>query len=121
MSGQVAFMQQLVAAFPELQDLYEAEVENNGEVLAHVIFGIGGGITDEVVSAYIEDSPEGLDWRRFLAFLDKHVGQGDKEVNVVIGTSFLWRLPWPTEPGYGLVDELPPRLHEMWSRIRPSG
>ena len=90
-------------------------------MLPHVIFGIGEGITDRVVDAYVRDGSDELDWRAALRFLDAQLDRGDRDVDVVIGTDFLWALPGPTQSGYGIVAELPENLRKMFDQIRPHG
>jgi hypothetical protein len=120
-SVSVRFVESLVERFPVLRPVYEEHIADMGEVLPHVFFGIGGGITDQVVGSYLRRDPDGLDWRAVLAFLDARLGRGEKEVDAVIGTDFLLSLPGPGHLGYGLIRELPPRLRLMFDGLRPQG
>lgn len=121
MNTAVQLVEALVERFPVLRPLYEEHVSDNGEVLPYVIFGIGNGITDRVVDAYLRDGSDELDWRAVLRFLDAQIGRGDRDVDDVIGTDFLWGLPGPTRPGYGIVEELPENLRKMFDGVRPHG
>ena len=47
------FVQAFVERFPVLQPDYEDHLEAMGELLPHVIFGIGEGFTDRIVEAYL--------------------------------------------------------------------
>jgi hypothetical protein len=97
-------------------------LRDNGELLPHVIFSIGGGLTDRIVDAYTHrDSAEALDWRGVLEFLEAHFDRGERDIDEVLATSFLDGLPGPTQPGHGLVDELPERLRARFTLIRPFG
>ncbi|MFY1686733.1 DUF7674 family protein [Plantactinospora sp. WMMB782] len=116
------FVRDLVARFPALRPGYEEHLRDNGELLPHVFFGIGEGFTDRVVDAYTRDgAADTLDWRSVLTFLDAYFDRGDRAVDEVVVTSFLDALPWPEQPGYGLVDELPERLRARFHLIRPHG
>ncbi|MFG2039100.1 hypothetical protein [Dactylosporangium sp. NPDC048998] len=115
-------VQALVARFPVLRPAYEEHLRDAGELLPHVIFGIGEGFTDRVVDAYMQRDPaDALDWLAVLEFLEAHFDQGDRDVDELLVTSFLDALPGPTRPGHGLVDELPNRLHTRFNLIRPCG
>jgi hypothetical protein len=113
----IALVKELVAAVPDFEDLYEADEFNNGGVLPHVFFW---DMTQDVLESYREDpSPDAL-WRRTIAFLESRLGQSAK-ADTVIGTSFLYSLPWPGTPGYGIVEELGPKLRYMFSQVRAGG
>jgi hypothetical protein len=108
----------LVLAFPQLRQMYDEHVADNDEVLPHVIFGIGDGITDRVIAAYVARDPEGLDWRGILDHLDEQLGLDNKEITDVICTDFLYGLPWSGQPGHTITEELPPRLRSMYGWIQ---
>jgi hypothetical protein len=115
------FVEAFVARFPVLRPSYEEHLRYNGELLPHIVFGIGGGFTDQIVDAYQQQGASPLDWRRVLEFLEAHFDQGDREVDAVVETDFLEVLPWPKQSGYALVEELPERLRRGFNRIRPLG
>jgi hypothetical protein len=115
------FVRAFVARFPVLQPAYEDHLENMGELLPHVIFGIGEGFTDRIVDAYLQGQADALDWRSALEFLEEHFAQGDREVDEVVVTDFLLKLPWRTQPGYALIDQLPERLRARFHLVRPAG
>ncbi|WP_238015929.1 hypothetical protein KZZ52_10435 [Dactylosporangium sp. AC04546] len=115
------FVEAFVARFPALRPSYEEHLRDNGELLPHVIFGIGEGFTDRIVEAYVNGESDALDWRGALAFLDAHFDRGDRRIDEVLVTDFLDALPGPHHPGHGLVEELPHRLRTRFDLIRPSG
>lgn len=113
----IALVKELVTAVPEFEDLYEADEFNNGGVLPHVFFW---DMTQEVLESYREDHSPDAVWRRTIAFLENRLGRS-AEADTVIGTSFLYSLPWPGTLGYGIVDELGPKLRQMFSSVRAGG
>ena len=78
-SESARLVDELAQRLPKLQDAYDSHVFNEGGVLPHVSFW---DVTQEVVRSFISGGDEAL------------------------VTSFLHYLPYPTQPGYGLVDEL---------------
>lgn len=110
-----------MARFPVLRPSYEEHLRDNGELLPHVIFGIGEGFTDRILDAYQQHGADPLDWRRVLEFLEAYFDRGDREVDEVVVTNFLDLLPWPKQPGHALVEELPERLRRRFNLIRPLG
>ncbi|MCD5317201.1 hypothetical protein [Kineosporia babensis] len=114
----VRFVLAFVERFPEFRLDYEVHLDNEGGLLGHLFFGAGEGITDRIVEAYLGDGPN---WRQQLEFLDEHVDRWGEEVLTVIGTSFLWRLPFPGQPGYRLAGQLPVRLRALFDQVRPAG
>jgi hypothetical protein len=56
-----------------------------------------------------------------LRFLEEQLQLGVPDVTEVIVTSFLFNLPWPDQPGYGLVDHLGPVMSTQFALIRPPG
>ncbi|MEN3611365.1 hypothetical protein AAH979_17620 [Plantactinospora sp. ZYX-F-223] len=122
MASAEEFIRALVARFPALRPSYEEHLQDYGELLPHVVFGIGEGFTDRVVEAYMRDgADDALDWRSVLEFLDSYFDRGDREVDEVVVTDFLDALPGPKQRGYGLVEELPERLHLRFEQVRPYG
>jgi hypothetical protein len=120
------FLERLVQRFPQLGEDLEVHVENNGGALPHVFFGLD--VTPAVVEAYRCDT-EGreageyaeLDWRGLLGFFEEVYPAAPLPVKEVIVTSFLMDLPWPHEPGYGLVGCLGPVLAWKFVQVRPGG
>ncbi|MFJ9557303.1 hypothetical protein ACIRPH_26135 [Nocardiopsis sp. NPDC101807] len=108
----------LVAAVPWFAEDYECHVENEGGSLPHVFFW---DVTQEVVASFLSDGSHGLDWEGVLGFLEAQSARGVPEADVVIGTSFLYSLPWPEQPGYALVGHLGPVMAESFRQIRPAG
>jgi hypothetical protein len=110
----VALVRELVAAVPEYEGLYETHEYNNHGVAPHVFLW---DMTQEALESYRDDpGPDAL-WRRTIAFLENRLGRS-KEADTVIGTSFLYSLPWPAGPGYEIVEELGPKLRRMFSEVR---
>ncbi|MEV0569991.1 hypothetical protein [Dactylosporangium sp. NPDC050588] len=119
MTTATEFIQALVNRFPALRPDYDDHVEDMGELLPHVIFGIGEGFTDRIVNAYLQED-DTLGWRSVLDFFDEYFDRGDRDVDEVLVTSFLDMLPWPNQPGHGLVDQLPRRLRTRFNLLRPA-
>jgi hypothetical protein len=113
----IALVQELVAAVPEFEDLCEAHEFNQHGVLSHVFFW---DMTQELLESYRDDPGPDAVWRRTIAFLESRQGRST-EADTVIGTSFLFSLPWPDTPGHGIVEELGPRLRRAFSAVRPGG
>ncbi|WP_040692286.1 hypothetical protein [Nocardiopsis lucentensis] len=122
--AQERFALELVERFPPLGKNIDFYYDGPEDFLAHVFFGIE--VTREVVAAYVADVGAvpiegGLDWRGVLDFLNRCLQSGDRTVRVVIGTSFLFRLPTPGQEGYGIVDELDDELARLFEAARPNG
>ncbi|MFC9326188.1 hypothetical protein [Kitasatospora sp. NPDC057015] len=117
MNRDVRFVRDLVARIPAFDDLYRSHVFNEDGVLAHVIFW---DITLATVASYLGDEDE-PDWRSTLPFLEEQLSLGVPEISEVVVTSFLNYLPWPGEPGHGIVRELGPAMARSFASIRPSG
>lgn len=111
----VQLVEDLVGRFPVLQDLYDSHIFNEGGVLPHVFFW---DLTQEVVQAFTSTESEMLDWRGVLDFLEERIAAGGPEVVEVIVTSFLSYLPYPTQPGYRLVDELGAVMSQRFRELR---
>jgi hypothetical protein len=139
------FLGRLVERFPELGKDYAVHVEGNGGALPHVFIG---RVTQAVVAAYCCDAegagPGGsgaggsgasasgaeehgagdyaaLDWRGVLGFLEETFPAAPLPVRELIMTRFLMELPWPREPGYGLIGCLGPVLAWRFVQARPGG
>ncbi|MFD5935692.1 hypothetical protein [Streptomyces sp. NPDC060333] len=106
----------LVARFPILEDSYEVHVFNEDGILPHVFFW---DVTQDVVSSYISQDPDSLDWRSVLSFLEDRMRGGIPEESDVICTSFLWYLPHRGDPGYGIISQMGPLMTSGFRRIRP--
>ncbi|GLY02948.1 MULTISPECIES: hypothetical protein [Actinoplanes] len=119
MTTETEFVQAFVDRFPVLRPDYDDHVEDMGELLPHVIFGVGEGFTDRIVDAYLGDD-DPLDWRSVLMFFEEHFDRGDRGIDEVLVTSFLDRLPWSNQPGYDLVDQLPEQLRTRFDLLRPT-
>jgi hypothetical protein len=99
-------------------------VENNGEALPHVFFGID--VANGIVAAYrgVEfdgDRYDDLDWSGLLRYLDEVYSPAPLVVKQVIVTSLLLQLPWPHEAGYEIVSHLGPVLAPKFAEVRPYG
>jgi len=113
----VILVQDLVVAIPFFEDPYDEHVWFHHGVLPHVFFW---DAIHTMVQSYLEDdSPDAL-WRQVLAFVEEKWG-ASKDGDIAIGTSFLHSLPMPGSPGYGIVEELGPKLREGFSVVRPAG
>jgi hypothetical protein len=113
------FVQAFVDRFPVFRPDYDDHLEYMGELLPHVIFGIGEGFTDRIVGAYLRKD-DSVNWESMLEFFDEYFDRGDRDVDEVLVTSFLDMLPWPSQPGHGLVDQLPERLRTRFDLLRPA-
>ncbi|MFF2367937.1 hypothetical protein ACFVU0_35220 [Streptomyces sp. NPDC058122] len=116
MERDVQLVRDLVAVAPGFEDLFDAHVFNEDAVLPHVFFW---DVVQETVASFLGGS--GTDWRVTLRFLEEQLRLDVPEVGQVVTTSFLFNLPWPDQPGYGLVDHLGPALSARFAAIRPSG
>ncbi|WP_457030113.1 hypothetical protein [Kitasatospora sp. P5_F3] len=105
-----------MAAVPGLGELFDAHVFNEDGVLPHVFFW---DVVRETVAAFLGGGE--TDWRLTLRFLEEQLRLDAPEVAQVITTSFLFNLPWPDQPGYGLVGHLGPAMSARFTAIRPSG
>ncbi|MFD3525305.1 hypothetical protein [Streptomyces sp. NPDC058653] len=118
MSADVQLVEDLVARFPALEDPYSAHIFNEEGVLPHVFFW---DVTQELVRSFVERGSDALDWRSVLAFLEEQLSRGIPEVSEVIGTSFLWYLPNPGDPGHEIINYLGPAMTRGFREIRPRG
>ncbi|MEW1862547.1 hypothetical protein OG896_36140 [Streptomyces sp. NBC_00669] len=116
MEQDVQLVRDLVAASPGFEGLFESHVFNQDGVLSHVFFW---DVVQETVASFL--GGDGTDWRVTLRFLEEQLRRDVPEVSAVIVTSFLFSLPWPDQPGYGLVDHLGPAMSAQFALIRPSG
>lgn len=114
----VRLVRDLVARVPEFEEMYESHLFNQDGVLSHVFFW---DVVQETVRSYLGDDPDGPDWHRTLAFLEEQSALGVREIDEVIVTSFLDDLPYPGQPGHGIVRHLGPVMAASFARIRPSG
>lgn len=114
-SESVQLVEDLVDRFPELRDVYDSHVFNEGGVLPHVFFW---DLTQEVIRAFISTGSETLDWRGVLDFLEERMAVGGPEVVEVIVTSFLSYMPYPAQPGHRLVGELGTVMSRRFEEIR---
>ncbi|MFJ4851469.1 MULTISPECIES: hypothetical protein [unclassified Streptomyces] len=116
MGRDVQLVRDLVAASPGFEDLFDAHVVNEDGVLPHVFFW---DVVQETVASFL--GGEETDWRVTLRFLEEQLRLDAPEVTQVIVTSFLFSLPWPDQPGYGLVNHLGLTMSARFAAIRPSG
>jgi hypothetical protein len=89
-----------------------------------VFFGIE--VTRKVVTAFVADAGrdaagDQLDWRGVLDFLDRRLQSGDEAARLLVGTSFLFRLPLPGREGHAIVNELGDELARLFALARPNG
>ncbi|MFF2217604.1 hypothetical protein [Streptomyces antibioticus] len=116
MERDVQLVRDLVAASPGFADLLDAHVFNEHGVLSHVFFW---DVAKETVASFL--GGDETNWRVTLRFLEEQLRLDVPEVTQVIVTSFLFNLPWPDQPGYGLVNHLGPIMSARFTAIRPSG
>lgn len=116
MERDAQLVRDLVAAAPGFEGLFDAHVFNEDAVLPHVFFW---DVVQETVASFL--GGEGTDWRVTLRFLEEQLRLDAPEVAEVVTTSFLFNLPWPDQPGYGLVDHLGSAMSARFAAIRPSG
>ncbi|MEU0398628.1 hypothetical protein ABZ208_39065 [Streptomyces sp. NPDC006208] len=116
MERDVQLVRDLVAASPGFEDLFGAHVFNEHGVLSHVFFW---DVVQETVASFL--GGDETDWRVTLRFLEEQLRLDIPEVTEVIVTSFLFSLPWPDQPGYGLVNHLGPTMSARFAVIRPAG
>ncbi|MEU8953529.1 hypothetical protein AB0C93_04410 [Streptomyces sp. NPDC048518] len=112
----VQLVRDLVAAVPGFEELFDAHVFNEDGVLPHVFFW---DVVEETVASFLGRGE--TDWRDTLRFLEDELRLDAPQVNEVVVTSFLLGLPWPDQPGYGLVDHLGRAMKARFAAIRPSG
>ncbi|WP_327097459.1 hypothetical protein OIE68_00845 [Nocardia vinacea] len=117
------FISRIAERFPRLAEDLECHIENDGGPLAHVFLGMY--VTPAVVSAFLGEDGEfkDLNWQGLIHFLSTEFEKTPLggEVRAAIGTSFLMHLPWPSDPGYHVVDRLGPTLREKFDELRPAG
>ncbi|MET9625652.1 MULTISPECIES: hypothetical protein [unclassified Streptomyces] len=114
----VQLVSDLVTRIPEFRDAYESHLFNQGDVLPHVFFW---DVVQDTVRSFLGEDPGAADWRRTLAFLEEQSMRGVLGIDEVIVTSFLNDLPYPHEPGHGIVEQLGPVMAAKFVRIRPGG
>ena len=115
MSGDILLVERLIGRFPELRDLYECHVFNNGELLPHVFFW---DVVQDVLAAYLGRSSDLPEWRPVLDFLEEEYRRGDDCGREVIVTSFLDSLPYPGQEAHEIVAHLGPDLAAVLMRLR---
>ncbi|MFI7359892.1 hypothetical protein ACIBTP_38915 [Streptomyces avidinii] len=116
MERDVQLVQDLVAAVPGFEDPVDVHVFNEHGVLFHVFFW---DVVQETVASFL--GGDETDRRDTLRFLEEQLRLDVPEVTTVVVTSFLFSLPWPDRPGYGLVDHLGPAMSARFAALRPSG
>lgn len=116
MGADVRFLEELVAAVPGFGELHEIHIENHGEPLPHVFFGLD--VTPAVVDSFLGEDPQAPDWRAVPAFLERQLGRRLPGVTEVIVTSFLYQLPYRNEPGHGVVEHFGPLLSARYRELR---
>ncbi|MFF7179477.1 hypothetical protein [Streptomyces sp. NPDC008121] len=123
----VQLVSDLVARIPEFRAAFETHVFHQGVVRPHVFFW---DVVQDTVRSFLGPGPDTgptpapappPPWRRTLDFLEEQSGRGVLGIDEVIVTSFLNDLPYPHEPGHGIVRELGPVLAARFGRIRPGG
>ncbi|MCZ4099792.1 hypothetical protein [Streptomyces sp. H39-C1] len=118
MTRAVQLVRELVARIPEFEDLYVSHEFNNEGVLPHLFFW---EVVGETIDSYLGKDSGLPDWRKTLLFLEDQSSLGISEVNEIIVTSFLDKLPFPGSPGCGIVEHLGPVMAGKFARIRPAG
>lgn len=108
----------MTAKFPQLEQVYDDHVENEGVLLPHLFLW---DVVAELVETFSRHDSDGLDWQGVLAFFGDEFDSGDKEIVTLISTSFLPQLPHPHQAGHELIRYLGPSLATRFSEIRPSG
>jgi hypothetical protein len=109
-------VERLIGRFPELQEIYDIHVDNNGGLLPYVFFW---DVLQEVVQCYLGRESDLRDWCSLLEFLEEEYGRGELPAQELIVTAFLDSLPYPGEPAHGIADRLGPRLAEKYRQLRP--
>ncbi|MEV7508445.1 hypothetical protein AB0O57_10915 [Streptomyces sp. NPDC091201] len=107
----------LVAEVPGFEGTYEWHISNEHEVLDHLFFW--EVVQDTVLSYLGQGEEDGPDWRAVLAFLEKEFRRRVPGAVEVIGTSFLHRLPYEGQPGFGIAAHLGPAMTRMYLTLRP--
>lgn len=98
----VAFVKDIVAQFPGLAALLEEHLHDNlGELLPHVFFG---DLTRYMLTLLMTSNSGGglkprRELREMLDFLEESFSSGDRELQELIGVSFLENIPRPGEDG----------------------
>ncbi|MFF1510051.1 hypothetical protein [Streptomyces sp. NPDC058326] len=116
MERDVLLVRDLGTAVPGFEELLDAHVFNEDRVLSHVFFC---DVVQETVASFLEGNE--TDWHVTLRFLEEQLRLDVPDVTTVVVTSFLFKLPWPEQPGYGLVDHLGPAMSGRFAAIRASG
>ncbi|MYX37481.1 MULTISPECIES: hypothetical protein [unclassified Streptomyces] len=116
MDQDVQLVQDFVAGVPGFEDLYDAHVFNEDGILPIVFFW---DVAHETVTSFLGGDAES-DWRATLRFLEDQLQRDIPEVTETIAW-FLYYLPWPDQPGYGLVGHLGPTMSAKFAVVRPSG
>ncbi|MEU8776845.1 hypothetical protein [Streptomyces sp. NPDC048606] len=113
----VRLVEDLVARVPGFQETYAWHVDNEHEVLDHLFFW---EVVKETVLSYRgEGGAGGPDWRRVLDFLEEETRRRVPGAIEVIVTSFIHRLPYEGQPGYGIEAHLGPEMMRTYRALRP--
>ncbi|MBC6460787.1 hypothetical protein [Actinomadura sp. HBU206391] len=111
MVGELAHAQlipMLVEAVPEFWSIYLDDVDDDGEPLTHVLFGVD--LTPYVLDAHQRGRSELV--QRCLTFFEHVLTVGDKRSREVIVTSFVYQVgPWDPEMA-SFISQWPPALAE---------
>ena len=104
----------LVEAVPEFGPVLEEHLEDqDGEVLAHVLFG---DFTRFVLAAHQEDDHELVS--RSLAFLEEAIMDGDQRTRNLVAVSFVENIGPRDEGAADFIAGWPPALKEEGHRQR---
>ena len=113
-----SFVDRLVKQFPFLQKTLEDHLDQNDELLPHVLFG---DITRLLLRMHSEAVAERRGFKHLedvLAFLDRTFSDGGDKVQELLSVSFLENLPVRRHNGADLQDLLGPALKAELTRIR---
>jgi len=113
--AQLAFIDELVRAVPDLRPVWRAHVEDWDEVLTHIFLADVRRTAQRWFDSQREDDRAAL--AALLDHLDESVDT-DPQVRELVATGFVEDLPYPGEPGDGIVDLLGPKLRAEYARQR---
>jgi hypothetical protein len=111
------FIERFAREVPGFMELYSIHLENEGELLGHVFFGVD--VVKATVASYLQDPEEESDWRATLAYLEKEFERHVVAIDRIIVTSFLWQLPYKGQPGAEIACHLGPQMKARLAELRP--
>lgn len=106
------FVQSLLAAVPETREIHQLHLENNDEILPHVLLG---DVTRFVIDTYRRSNTELLG--RTLDFLEEAVSASDEKLQELVIVSFLENLHQAGNDYEGFKKTLGPNLRKNLSLV----